>query len=241
MLALSNSHGMRATALYHRYYRSYIRAFNDAKDASRPRPNHPEDDDYVTEPEFRFLLAYLGIYATWLEVFAHLIDTGAAKPPARRDALDMLAIETDHRIVREEWDAAIERVRKAGHTWAPYIRLRNVSMGDFDQIDSNGGGYIDFRETPIIPSLKALLVLPCRPRVISHSFRFSTTSTCVAVPPAPALGCCPFPASLRVSYGIRSLTTHALRRRILQLDRGRGESTTNSSRHPPRRERAAQA
>lgn len=127
-----------------RYYRSYIRAWVDAKDAMPARPGHPEDDDYVTRGEFRLLLEYLQIYATWLEVFARLVDVG--DPNHARDALGVVHIEPDHRIAREEWDHAIGRMREAGRTWAPYVQLREVSPADFDAIDKNGGGYIDFRE-----------------------------------------------------------------------------------------------
>ena len=45
-----------------------------------------------------------------------------------------------------EWNRALPVLRQAGHTWAPYIRLREANAADFDAIDSNGGGYIDFRE-----------------------------------------------------------------------------------------------
>ena len=51
MLSLSNVAGRDAMSLYHRFYRSYIRAFNDAKDSAVARPSHPEDDDYVTRSE----------------------------------------------------------------------------------------------------------------------------------------------------------------------------------------------
>lgn len=65
LLSLSRVAGRDATSLYHRYYRSYIRAFNDAKDAAVARAGHALDDDYVTKTEFRLLLRYLCVYATW--------------------------------------------------------------------------------------------------------------------------------------------------------------------------------
>jgi len=69
MLELSKTCGREAMPVYHRFYRSYIRAFGDAKDGAAARPGMPEDDDYVTKSEFRLLIRYLGIYATWYEVF----------------------------------------------------------------------------------------------------------------------------------------------------------------------------
>ena len=69
---LSNRYRHDADDVYKRYYRSYIRAFNDAKDAAPPRDhsqsskgggakgggakgvlkkNPPDDDDYVTRAE----------------------------------------------------------------------------------------------------------------------------------------------------------------------------------------------
>lgn len=49
-------------------------------------------------------------------------------------------------LSREEWKGALGRVRKAGRSWAPYIRLRDAREDDFERMDQNGGGYIDFRE-----------------------------------------------------------------------------------------------
>ena len=64
--AAHEGHGRRAAsasppagARARSYYRSYIRAFNDAKDAS-PAVGE-KDDDYVTKSEFRYLIVYLGI------------------------------------------------------------------------------------------------------------------------------------------------------------------------------------
>ena len=39
----------------------------NAKDAAKAK--RKDDDDYVTRSEFRLLVRYLGIYATWYEVF----------------------------------------------------------------------------------------------------------------------------------------------------------------------------
>ncbi len=63
---LSNLYGDEATPLYKRYYRSFIRAFVDARDASPSE--RPNDDHYVSRREFRLLLVYLRVYATWHEV-----------------------------------------------------------------------------------------------------------------------------------------------------------------------------
>lgn len=36
------------------------------------------------------------------------------------------------------------RVREAGRTWAPYVRLRDASRADFGAMDPSGRGYVDF-------------------------------------------------------------------------------------------------
>lgn len=83
--AMINMWGREGHFLYKRYYRSYIRAFTDAKDAAPPRAD--KDDDYVTKSEFRLLLVYLGLYATWYEVFM-AIDGGT----------EGVTVEDDHRL-----------------------------------------------------------------------------------------------------------------------------------------------
>jgi hypothetical protein len=143
--------GAMATKLYHRFYKSYIWAFSDARDSSDARGGKGkaglDDDDYVTRPEFRLLISYLRIYATWYEVFAQLLDAGAA---ARRDALldtefEALRIEPDHHVVRKQWEQALQQTRAAGASWAPYEKLHTASADDFDRIDGKRSGFIDFR------------------------------------------------------------------------------------------------
>lgn len=140
--ALVSEHGKEGVPVYQRYYRSYIRAFSDAKDAAPPKYSALEDD-YVTKSEFRLLLLYLGVYATLYEVFAHVLDVGV-HGTLRGEAVERGA--ADHRIERQEWVAGVAAVRRAGHSWAPYIRLREARPSDFEDIDRNGGGVVDFRE-----------------------------------------------------------------------------------------------
>jgi hypothetical protein len=146
--------GAMATKLYHRFYKSYIWAFSDARDSSDARGGKGkaglDDDDYVTRPEFRLLISYLRIYATWYEVFANLIDNSTnelvAQGKVKRDTLAEKPIETDNRIQRDEWEKALPMTRAAGESWAPFINLRNASAADFDVIDKNRGGHISFPE-----------------------------------------------------------------------------------------------
>ena len=136
---LVSHHGKEGAVVYQRYFRSYIRAYTCAKEAVHPRANRPAaDGDFVTKSEFGLLLVYLGVYATLYEVFAYVIDVG-------RDRTGKVG-DQDHRIARKEWNSAINKVRNAGSSWAPYLRLRNVSTFDFDVIDHNGGGVVDFRQ-----------------------------------------------------------------------------------------------
>lgn len=148
LLTLAGAAGREATQLYHRYYRAYIRAFSDACEAAATRPTR-HDDDYVAKSEFRLLLSYLRIYATWYEVFAELLDAGADRR-AQRDALldtefEALRIEPDHHVVRKQWEQALQQTRAAGASWAPYEKLRTATAEDFDRIDRKHSGYIDFR------------------------------------------------------------------------------------------------
>ena len=138
MRALCQMWGKEGNPLFMRYYRSYIRAYNDAKDASPPRPGYEEDDEYVTISEFRFLLVYLGLYAAWYEVFM-MIDGATAK-------LENGRYKGDHRLSRDEWENALPMIRRAGATWADSIALREATAEDFDVIDRNHGGFIDLQE-----------------------------------------------------------------------------------------------
>ena len=124
--ALCGMWGREGDVLYHRYYRSYIRAFNDAKDAAKKV--REDDDDYVTRDEFRLLLRYLSIYATWYEVFLS-IDTDA-----------------DHRISRDEFIDDLPNIVKAGRTWAESLAFAHATAGSFEEIDQNVGGYCDLQE-----------------------------------------------------------------------------------------------
>ena len=74
---------------------SFIRAFNDAKDAAPPSSKGALDsDDYVTPSEFRVLIVYLRLYATMFEVFA-MVD--GCSPGTTAD--------DDRRISYSEWEA----------------------------------------------------------------------------------------------------------------------------------------
>ena len=126
MQALCGMWGREGDILFHRYYRSYIRAFNDAKDAAKKV--REDDDDYVTRDEFRLLLRYLSIYATWYEVFLS-IDTDA-----------------DHRISRDEFIDDLPNIVKAGRTWAESLAFAHATPASFEEIDQNVGGHCDLQE-----------------------------------------------------------------------------------------------
>jgi len=144
-LVSSTKDHRKGEALYKRFYPSYIRAFNDAKDASgdgakKPakasrRRAPPTDDDYVTRDEFRLLLVYLGIYATWFEVFV-MVDGGSSGVTA----------DDDKRLSRREWKAALSKIVQAGNSWAPYVALCGATEASFDEMDTNRGGFITLTE-----------------------------------------------------------------------------------------------
>lgn len=141
---LSNLYGKEAMPLYKRYYRSFIRAFMDARDASPPS-GRPDDAQFVCKSEFRLLLVYLRVYATWHEVF-RLVDCARTRGGSKLNYLDVEVPEGDYRISRDEWLQALPKVRVAALSWAPFIALRAASAADFDEMDVNGGGHVDLQE-----------------------------------------------------------------------------------------------
>lgn len=171
LAALSRAYGKRAHAMYTRFYRSYIRGFNTAQqDAKQANPNEVVKrvstrrhggDGFITRSTFRRLLFHLCLSARWLECF-RLADgtavvtgptswpTGQARshstPKPSRNSLTGVQVDEDNRISRQEWEAALGKLRRAGATWATSERLRHASVADFDAMDRNGGGYVDLRE-----------------------------------------------------------------------------------------------
>ena len=92
-------------------------------------------EPYVTARSFRRLLANLRQLGTWYEVFL-LIDGGTRGR----------TVEDDHRLSRDEWVAAIEGVRAAGRSWAPYAAFAHAHASDFDAMDRDHGGFITLDE-----------------------------------------------------------------------------------------------
>merc|ERR1712093_351282 len=84
---------------------SYIRAFNDAKDAAKSIGEH--GDDYVSKREFRLLLVYLNYYADWYSLFAELDGGGAGV-----DAGD------DRKISKDEWTNGVGKLKENGSHWS---------------------------------------------------------------------------------------------------------------------------
>ena len=148
LATLTNEYGKAGIALYHRYYRVYIRAFNDTRDGLGGTNDAADDDvneatvsayrvggDYITRQQFKRLLSNLRLYALWYEVFL-LIDGGTRGR----------TVEDDHRISRAEWKAALANVRRAGNSWAPFAAFAHASASDFDLIDRDRGGMISLEE-----------------------------------------------------------------------------------------------
>lgn len=124
-------------AIWRRYRPSYIRAFNNAKDAHAGADKR--DDDYVSKHEFRLLICYLRYYAMWFEVFM-VVDT-SSDGTAESDA-----DYSDRRIDPTEWKKGAAKVRAAGSSWAPFVAFKKCAADDFAKIDTNKGGYISITE-----------------------------------------------------------------------------------------------
>lgn len=120
-------------AIWKRFRPSFIRAFNDAKDAAAAPAQM--SSEYVSNHEFRILVAYIGYYATWFEVFS-MID-GAAGDSTATD---------DRRISLAEWELGVNKIVRAGLTWAPYVALSSATKASFAQMDLNQGGYVSLNE-----------------------------------------------------------------------------------------------
>ena len=143
---LCSAYGSEGTPLYHRFYRMYIRAFNDTRAGEDGMANDGEGSgtaisgfrvggEYITRPQFRRLLLNLRLYATWYEVFM-LVDGGTRGRTA----------DDDHRISRKEYYMALEQIRAAGDTWAPYAAFVNASESDFDAMNRDRGGFLTLAE-----------------------------------------------------------------------------------------------
>jgi len=90
-----------ADRLWKLYRPSYIRAFNDAKDAKPQKESKGVDsDDYVTRGEFRLMCAYLCIYAAMFDAF-NMIDGGSEGTTAT----------DDRRMSLEEWEAGWPKMK----------------------------------------------------------------------------------------------------------------------------------
>jgi len=128
MLLLCNMWKQEGHTLFSRYYRSYIRAFNEAKAAGKR-------GDYLKRADFGRLISLLCLYATWYEVFM-AIDGGT----------EGRTVEDDNRLSRDEWVAALPRLCMWGASWARSVALTTVRAEEFADVDANNGGYIDLQE-----------------------------------------------------------------------------------------------
>ena len=138
---LAATHGKDGTSIYHRFFVSFAPAFDDAKAASvAHRTGCFEGDHHMTRSEFRLLMVYLRLYATWYEVFMSIANFSSGS--------DTLQVQTGKSqstyISRTMWATAIEWVHTVGNTWAPFVCLREAHSGDFDNMDRQGGNQVTF-------------------------------------------------------------------------------------------------
>ena len=101
--------------------------------------------EYVGKAQFWRLLSNLRLYAIWYEVFL-LIDGGTKGR----------TVEDDHRLSRTEWHAALEGVKAAGATWAPYKAFAHASK-------------VRMEPNPWDPTLPAHRTPPDRPMMTCHA------------------------------------------------------------------------
>jgi len=50
--------------------------------------------------------------------------------------------EDDRRVSYNEWCSALEDVKEAGYTWAPFVNLKKAGTNDFYTMDENHGGFV---------------------------------------------------------------------------------------------------
>ena len=103
----------------------------------------------------------VGVLDSWAHVVGNLFTTQLLFvgkcvhfDEARLEALDEARESAEKDAARgldwsahgksPEWHAFASKVRDAGKTWAPYIRLREASPSDFDVIDTHRKGSITF-------------------------------------------------------------------------------------------------
>lgn len=136
-----------ADRLWKLYRPSYIRAFNDAKDATAERPvktsGDATTDDYVTKSEFRLATAYLCLYAAMFDCF-NAIDGGSAGTTAT----------DDRRMSLDEWKAAYAKVVAGSYGFAGLARpdgatgepTAEEAEAVFKKMDADGKGMVLLNE-----------------------------------------------------------------------------------------------
>ena len=131
--------------LYKRYYPSYIRAFNDAKDIDK-RKSKVEGvnaDDYLTRNEFRLCCAYLCLYSMMFDAFS-LVDgnqEGGHDGDEYKDAHD------DRKITLEELKSGYQKVQAAGYGFVGLNELDEAGIeSTFKEMDANGKGAVLLKE-----------------------------------------------------------------------------------------------
>lgn len=125
------------TRIYKAFYRSYIRAFKDAADASADKAikggkKKLSTDDYVQKVEFRLLNAYLCIYAMMFDHFS-LLDGGTG-------GIDK---NDDRKISPDELKKGAGKFKKS-----PFVATKILALGKesldtaFKQMDADGKGAV---------------------------------------------------------------------------------------------------
>ena len=122
--------------LFDAYRPCFIKAFNDAKDYKKDDgkvlagTKSSKADDFVSRGEFRYLCAYLCIYASMYDAFS-LIDGGGAGRAG-----------DDRKIDLGEWMAGYKSVTGHGFWYLADLKTDKDAKDLFFKIDSNGGGAI---------------------------------------------------------------------------------------------------
>jgi len=134
---LTGAHGTeKGEALFALFRPSFIRAYNDAKDYKKDDgtviagTEGATQDDFVSKGEFRLFVGYVVIYGAMFDGFSKLDGFGAGREG------------DDRRVDLAEWLAGYQGLADYNFVGFAGITDDETATAVFQEIDSNGGGYV---------------------------------------------------------------------------------------------------